>query len=180
MESEPNLASWEQLVKLHRQPLFSYCYHMLRHKQEAEDAVQEAFFQAMRRPRGIADISNARAWLYKIAHRHCLNVMKRKNRLSFLLALVKRETEAASDAPPPGAHPVEELLALLSPLDRSIVVLRIVEERSYEDIAEIAQTTAGAVRKRFERARRTIRQACGPEGGSSHDAQSKARPVSFL
>ncbi|WP_240647576.1 sigma factor [Paenibacillus nanensis] len=52
--AETNLPLAELILPYH-QPIFKYCYHMLRHKQDAEDAAQEVFVKAMRhgRPQSI-------------------------------------------------------------------------------------------------------------------------------
>ncbi|MCM3749503.1 sigma-70 family RNA polymerase sigma factor [Paenibacillus pasadenensis] len=161
--------------ELHK-PIFTYCYHMLRHRQEAEDAAQEVFLKAVKHLNGTGPpLHSPRAWLYKLAHNHCLNLIRRKRLLRFIpfnrdelcqAELPAEETPVLSEL----SLQVEQMLSLLQPLDRSILLLRIVDERPFEEIAAIVRATPGSVRKRYERARRKIKQACRPEGEKTHEA----------
>jgi RNA polymerase sigma-70 factor (ECF subfamily) len=61
------------LNDLYRAPMLRFCWGYLGNEQDAEDAVQEAFCKVLRTG-GVPE--NFRAWLYKIARRHCLNVLR--------------------------------------------------------------------------------------------------------
>lgn len=161
--------------ELHK-PIFTYCYHMLRHRQEAEDAAQEVFLKVVKHLNGTEPpLQSPRAWLYKLAHNHCLNLIRRKRLLRFIPFNrdERRQAELLAEETPMQLElslQLEQMLSLLQPLDRSILILRIVDERPFEEIAVIVRATPGSVRKRYERAKRKIKQACKPEGGQAHEA----------
>jgi DNA-directed RNA polymerase specialized sigma24 family protein len=75
----------EDLIKAYGREIFSYCYHLLRNKEDAEDAVQEIFLKAYYglEKKRIASIS---LWLYKVAYNHCLNIL-RKRKFKILISL---------------------------------------------------------------------------------------------
>lgn len=77
--------SFESLVRMYQQRIFSFCYYMLGNKQEAEDAVQEVFLKAYRKLKNYRYDYSFSAWLYKIASNHCRTELKRKKKWKLLL-----------------------------------------------------------------------------------------------
>src|SRR5687767_12428009 len=65
-------AAMEDLLKAHERPLFSLCCGILGNASEAEDAVQESFFRALRALHRFRGDSGFRTWLYRIALNVCL------------------------------------------------------------------------------------------------------------
>ena len=164
----------EDWIERYHYPVYKYCYHMLRHRQEAEDAVQEVFLVAYKQVSSAAMVHTLSSWLYRIAHNHCLNVVKRKRMLRFIPFLSEGWGRGSEE---PGYKGVESnldidaLLAVLSPADRSIVILRLVEDRPYEEIGVIVNASPAAVRKRFERAKSKLKRTIvKQEGGAVHES----------
>lgn len=81
---EGNTAYYEFVVEQLQQPIYHYCYHLLGQAQEAEDAMQDAFLIAYEKIKQCTDPTSFKAWLYKIAYNHCINIIRRKNRIHFL------------------------------------------------------------------------------------------------
>ena len=163
------------LIDQFHQPIYKYCYHMLRHRQEAEDAVQDVFLKAIKYTNEMDTIQSSRAWLYRIAHNHCLNMMKRKRLLSFIPFQPESSHSSLQDSSYTqleSSMEIENLLSILRPLDRSILLLRIIEDKTYEEIGAIISATPESVRKRFERAKQKIKKNCTPEGEIAHEANS--------
>jgi len=67
----------ELLDELYRQPILRFCYGYLGCHQDAEDAMQEVFCKVLQTTSVPDDF---RAWLYRIARNHCLNVMRSRER----------------------------------------------------------------------------------------------------
>lgn len=61
------LNRYEQIIDHFQNPLYRYCYHLLGHHQEAEDAVQDIFIKAYEKIRQYGQKGPFSAWLYKIA-----------------------------------------------------------------------------------------------------------------
>src|SRR6478609_11343730 len=73
-------AGFTALAARHRRELHVHCYRMLASFEEAEDAVQETFLRAWRARDTFDGSTLFRAWLYRIATRVCLDVLRRSAR----------------------------------------------------------------------------------------------------
>lgn len=164
---------FERIVALFQQPLFRYCYHMLGHVQEAEDAKQDVLVKAFERLNTYRKRISFSGWLYTIAYRYCVNVIRHKrmkHRLNqvFFRPQLDETTES-------GYGEVEMSLTLqdamdeLSPKERTVVILRLVEERSYEDVAAILNVTEANARKLCERAKRKLKDKLSREGVKTYE-----------
>ena len=135
-------------IMTYGQPLLRYCHHVLCDYHEAQDAVQTAFIKAYESRARFQSGTNLRAWLYKIAYRVCVDLLRQKKRQLF--------------APPRSQNPdyigpeLRRALETLSPLDRGLVFGRVLEKLSYEELSQIYGKSAAALRKRYERARKKL------------------------
>lgn len=135
-------------ITAYGQPLLRYCHHVLCDYHEAQDAVQTAFIKAYEARARFQRGTNLRAWLYKIAYRVCIDLLRQKKRQLF--------------APPPAPDPdyigpdLRRALETLSPADRSLVFGRVLEGLSYAELSQIHGKSAAALRKRYERARKKL------------------------
>jgi RNA polymerase sigma-70 factor (ECF subfamily) len=71
----------------HRRELTGYCYRMLGSAFEAEDAVQEVMFRALRAAESFAGRASVRSWLYRIATNVCLDMLRGRKRRAWPTAL---------------------------------------------------------------------------------------------
>lgn len=165
----------ELMLRYHK-PIFVYCFHMLRQRQDAEDATQEIFLKAMNHVCKEGEIRIESAWLYRIAHNHCINMLRRRKLLSFLPFGQERNMELsqeASYAQVDESMAISSLLAKLPVEDRSVMVLRIIEDKSYEEIGAILHASPATVRKRFQRAKNKVKKRIQlEEGEHEHEKQS--------
>lgn len=151
----------DDIIDEYGQRIYKYCYGMLRNKQEAEDVMQEVFIKAYRNMDRISDAYTISSWLYKVAYNHCLNIIRR-NKLFFFMP-IREELQLPEAYNDPAMEDSElsdqltEVISKLSAADRSVLLLRVIEEKSYEEIAAIFDKQPDAVRKQFERARKKVR-----------------------
>jgi len=164
----------ERAIRQYHAAIYKYCYHMLRHAQEAEDAAQEVFLRAWKAAGRSDDIQAIRPWLYKVAHNHCVNVIRRRRLLRFLpYRAVDGRLDAARAAETEWSEAIEVALDALSPTDRSILLLRVLEERPYEEIGSMIDMRSESVRKRFERARKKLQASFSREKeGTAGESES--------
>ncbi|WP_221356407.1 RNA polymerase sigma factor [Streptomyces beigongshangae] len=155
------------LVQRHAPALIRLAARLLGNRAEAEDAVQDAFISAWRRLPEFRNRSSFGTWMYRILTNRCLNVLRSRRPVASL--------DAARDVPAPehSASParmaeardaVRELRAaldLLSVEQRACWVLRELDGRSYEFIADAVGISQEAVRARVFRARRCLTRAMG-------------------
>lgn len=171
------------IIDAMQKPLFVYCYHMLGHRQEAEDAVQEVFLKAFERLDSYRETVSFSAWMYKIAYHHCLNLLSRAklNRVvTFLRAGIqtvsRHEGEKRVEDEEYLSSPLHVALSKLSAKERNLLILRVVEDRSYDELALLLDTKPATLRKQYERALKKCKTTVTMmEGGDRHDAISEVR-----
>lgn len=152
-----------EVVRVYQQAMYRYCLRLLGHRQDAEDAVQDIFvkaFEAIPRYRYTTGFSS---WLYAIAHRHCLNQLRNRNRQTRLLQRLFGSVPSA-ESPEQAmdsklfSPPLMSAMAALSPEERSVIILRVFEERTYEELGAILGCKPEAAKKRFNRARMKVQR----------------------
>ena len=172
--------AFEEVVRLYQHKVFNLVYRMLGNREEAEDVAQEVFvtvFKSIDSFRGEAKFST---WLYRIAANHCKNRMKYLGRRSYkstgeLDEAAEREIQSGPnstlrphvdgpDAVLEGLQlerMVQDGIASLEEEHRSLIVLRDVEDLSYEEIGSITGLADGTVKSRLHRARMALKDYMG-------------------
>jgi RNA polymerase sigma-70 factor (ECF subfamily) len=150
------LAFLETITTL-RPSLHRYCARMTGSVSEGEDVVQEALFHAYRKLDTFDDTRPLKAWLFRIAHNRCIDVLRRRG--------VREETEAQVEATAPVSiepidpvgpalgRAVEHLVLTLPPKERACVLLKDVLDYSLDEIAELVDSTVGGVKAALNRGR---------------------------
>jgi RNA polymerase sigma-70 factor (ECF subfamily) len=166
--------AFEEVVRLYQHKVYNLVYRMLGNREEAEDVAQEVFvtvFKSIDSFRGEAKFST---WLYRIAANHCKNRMKYLGRRSYkatgeLDEAAEREmhqngnVRAHVDGPDEVLEGmqlermVQEGIATLEEEHRELIVLRDVEDMSYEEIGSITGLADGTVKSRLHRARMALK-----------------------
>ena len=143
--------------------LYGTAYRMTRNAHDAEDLVQETFLRAYRAFDGFTPGSNIRAWLYTILHRVRTDAFRRSRRSPRTVEL----PDEGPPVPPPqdalaqGGEDLARALDSLPDVFRSAVVLRDVEDFSYQEISRILDVPIGTVMSRIHRGRALLRAALG-------------------
>ena len=145
--------------------VYSVCHTILRHHQDAEDAMQATFIvlaKSARRVRWRRSLAN---WLYGVARRVSLKAISTRSRAREC-ELLKAEAPVVEDtiAQHEDAMLLQTELARLPSRYRSALVLCYLEGRSREDAAAQLGCSVGAVKGRLERAREQLRQRLTPQG----------------
>ena len=173
--------AFDALIQRFHAPVFRLLCQMLGNSADAADTTQEVFLKAFRGIRGFRRGSSLKTWLYRIAIREALNRRRWWHRHQ------SRESSydddqvydhgklVATDEPSPYDHcaareareAVHRALARLPEVFRSAVVLRDIEDLSYEEVAEILDISLGTVKSRILRGRRALRELLEPERNSA-------------
>jgi RNA polymerase sigma-70 factor (ECF subfamily) len=163
--------AFEPLVRKYQQRVFSIVYHLVRRRDEVEDLVQEIFIKAFRAMRSYNFQASFGTWLSRIATNHCYDYLRhqRSTRVSYYWQLgedAERELEASAEGlSEQGSDHVEQaalreivdkLLERAPEKDRTILVLKELEDYSVEEIASILNLKPGAVKVRLHRARKRM------------------------
>lgn len=160
--------AFDRLVALHLPQVWATVWRVLRHREDTEDVVQEAFVTAHRALSGFRGDSKFSTWLHRIAVTRALNHVDRAEEK------LRRASESidplVSDGPraigtPLTALEAKELMRRLADcLEklpaawRAVLALRDAEENTYERIAETLHVELGTVRSRLARARASLKE----------------------
>ena len=168
--------AFHEMVRLYQHKVFNLVFRMIGNREEAEDVAQEVFvtvFKAIDSFRGDSKFST---WLYRIAANQCKNRIKYLGRRSYQQTGQLEESESQIQAAQPSllqphtdgpeqvlqGRQMETLLqqgiAALDEEHRTLLVLRDVEELSYQEIASIAGLPEGTVKSRIHRARMALKE----------------------
>lgn len=160
--------AFAQLVELNQDRLFASMLQITCSPDEAEEVVQEAFIRAFIKLDTFQRNSQFFTWLYRIAFNAALTRRRRK-RARVSLDQAREDnglevTDTADGVDEPMLREeriamVREALQTLTEEHRSILVLREMQECSYEEIAEILDISIGTVRSRLSRSRRQLKLA---------------------
>jgi RNA polymerase sigma-70 factor (ECF subfamily) len=143
--------AFEDVMALHETALLRYAARLLNNADAAQDVVQETFIRLHRRwgpggPQG----DHILPWLYRTAHNAAVDFIRREERLRALHEKAVEEsgppvTLPATDDPAERTRLALEHLARLAPGEREVLVLRLQEGLSYQDISRATGRTVGNV-----------------------------------
>ncbi len=169
--------AFSEVVSLYQHKVYNLLFRMIGSHEEAEDLAQEVFVTVFKSIDSFRGESKFSTWLYRVAANHCKNRIKylsRRSRTSGdgLDGVPEHSMEDAGSAPLQShidapdqileGLQLEKLLAqAIAALDeehRLLIVLRDVEELSYQEIGEITSLNEGTVKSRLHRARMAIKE----------------------
>jgi RNA polymerase sigma-70 factor, ECF subfamily len=170
---EGDFDAFELLFERYRTLVFRFAYQMVPRRDDAEDIVQEAFVRAYQNLHKYRDEAKFTTWLLRIVTNLCTDQARMSQRRQ---ALEQQEAAGALTWMTSGEiedpvnnleedrrkHALRRALAALPAHHRSVIVLRDLEERDYNDIAEILGCTVGGAKLRVLRARRALRDRMAP------------------
>ncbi len=164
--------AFEQLLLKYQTPIYNLCLRMTGNPEDAADMTQEAFLKAWRSLSSFQFESSFSTWLYRLTTNTCLDYLRSlKRRPQCSLTVEDDEGEeqvldVTDEAPTPeeallSAEERSQLVHALSQLEasqRQIITLRVVNDLSYAEIAEILDVKEGTVKSRLARARDNLRK----------------------
>lgn len=177
--------AFRELIEAHRDRVYNICYRMLGNRHESEDVAQEVFITVFKTIDTFREESKFSTWLYRVAVNHC------KNRIKYLSRRMDKQKEELDDqasgingvpigAPAPrnpdraleGAQMERLLQEAIDSLDeeqKTVVILRDVEDLSIEEIVEITGLPDGTVKSRLHRARLVLRKRLAKHVEDHHE-----------
>ena len=164
--------AFDELVRRYQGKIYRLSYKILRHEDDAADALQDAFLSAYRGLKNFKAESTFSTWLYRIATNASLMKYRKRrdNHVSLDQSQSQNEDAEPMQLPDWSAQPPEELLTAetrevmeegiqrLPEELRTVFVLRDIEGLSNAEVGEILELSVAAVKSRLHRARIALRE----------------------
>jgi RNA polymerase sigma-70 factor (ECF subfamily) len=175
-----NELAFRELVRRYERPVFSLVYRMVRDRELAEDLSQETFVKVLNAIDSYRPEHKFSSWIFKIANNAAIDHLRRRELDTLSLdgapdaVTPDRQEATALQVGDRNESPLEELearelgnqieraIARLRPEYRSCIMLRHIEGRPYEEIADILGLPLGTVKTYIHRARGELRELLGP------------------
>jgi RNA polymerase sigma-70 factor, ECF subfamily len=176
-------AAYAWLIGEFQQPVYGLVYRVVNDPADAADTTQEVFLKVFRGMKHFHGESSLKTWIYRIALHEAAN----RRRWWFRHKAKETSIEPAESEMPGGGehevqmaltdhgdspfesvvhhevqHRVEEELRKVAEPYRTTLILRDLEEMSYEEIAEVLEISLGTVKSRLTRGREALRQRLAP------------------
>ena len=164
--------AFDELVRRYQDKVYRLCYKILRHEDDAAEALQDAFLSAYRGLKNFKAESTFSTWLYRVAtNASLMKYRKRRDKHVSLDQSQSQEDEAEPlQLPDWSAQPPEELLTAemrevmaesierLPEELRKVFVLRDIRELSNDEVSKELNLSVAAVKSRLHRARIALRE----------------------
>lgn len=170
--------AFDELVERYQTRLVNFIYRTVGDRERAEDLVQEVFIRVYRHLHRFDRSKKFSTWVYTIASNLAKNELRNRSRNPLVLFQTVRKNWQDEDRPlqfeDPNSRPddlyrkrhlrevVEQSVAKLPEHHRSVFVLRELEGKSYDEIAEITGCNLGTVKSRLNRARTSFAELVQP------------------
>ena len=168
--------AFRELVRRYERPVFSLIFRMVRDREMAEDLAQDTFIKVLNNIDRYRPEFKFSSWLFKIANNITIDHLRRRQVDTISIegspdaVTAERARATAVTITSGGESPLEELesrelggqieaaIAKLRPEYRACIILRHVEDYSYDEIAEIVKLPLGTVKTYIHRARQELRE----------------------
>lgn len=158
------------ILRVQGDRVYGYALHFLRNHQDAEDVTQEVFVRLWQQC-GVQDERGRVAWLLRVTHNLCVDLIRRRQAHERRIAALNRETGSPAGAagPPPddaivklaaseGAAGLEVALQEMPASMRSLLLWHYHEGLTYPEIGRIVGAKGSTIKVRVFRARQMLRR----------------------
>lgn len=164
------IRAFEILVQRYKNPLINYVFRFLGDYEACVDIVQETMIKVYRNKDSYKSIAKFSTWIFTIAGNLARTEYQRRRRRKIFSLSSYGEGEEMYEIPDESYRPdqitdtgikdeiIQKALMKISPVYRNMVVLRDIQELSYEEIAEITGTNVGTVKSRINRGRAQLQK----------------------
>lgn len=162
--------AYEILVNRYKNPLTNFVFRFLGDYEACTDIVQETMIKVYRNKDSYKSIAKFSTWIYTIAGNLARTEYQRRKRRNIFSINSYGEDEEGFDIPDESARPdvltdsgikdeiIQKALLKVSDAYRNMVILRDIQELSYEEISEITGVNVGTVKSRINRGRAQLQK----------------------
>lgn len=166
--------AYAHIINKYKNQLYATILRMTKNPQDAQDLVQDAFIKVYRSLDKYDANGSFSGWLYRVAINNCMDEF-RKKRYSMTQIEIDEERVVEPNHPElvflkkEKSRQLERLIATLPEDERLIILLRYVNEISYEEIGEVMDVPLSTVRNKLHRAKKKMRETVKRKGGYFHE-----------
>jgi len=156
-----NSNAFDELIKMHQEKVFRLAYRMLDNRDDALDVVQETFSRAYRSLKSFRGESSFKSWVTRIATNLCISRYRRKRifiDIEEMLGLGKTphwDMEIDADV---HRKALSKAMTTLTSRERAVFVLRMEEELTIEQTAQMLKIAGGTVKALLHRANEKMKK----------------------
>ena len=154
--------AFSELVRRHQKQVHRFLLRMLGSHDDAMELTQEAFIKAWQALPQWRPEAQFRTWLFRIANNAAFDALRHRKLIEFVPLEDSFDAPGSEPDPAHQAQVTQEVRQLdvslkkLAPEHRQILLLREVEEMSYEEIGSVLSLNEGTVKSRLARARAAL------------------------
>lgn len=168
-----DVEAFEKLIASYQRKVYTIAYRYMGKREEAEDLAQEAFIKVFRSIKSFRGESSFQTWLYHVVSNVCRDALRKNSRraedyldcaITTEKGEIKREVADWSLSPEQVVESKElgeflqSMINQLSPQHKEVIIMREIQDMSYEEIANELGCSLGTVKSRLSRARRSLRE----------------------
>lgn len=182
-----NQDAFAQLLQIYEKPVYNLCLRMTGNAEDAADMTQEAFLKIWRGIEQYKFESSFSTWIYRLTSNVCIDFLRGKKRRQTVSITVEEDQDGSVELDVPDTAPLPEeqvlhretqdeiskAMDLLDEEFRLILTLRIIEDLSYEEIAQVMDIKVGTVKSRLARARGKLKNILTESGNKEKMKASK-------
>ncbi len=165
-----NKQTYANIIDHYKNPLYATILRMTKNPHDAQDLLQEAFIKVYQQLDKYDEKGSFSSWLYRVAINHCMDTFRKKH---VKTSHIELNEEQAVDPNHPEvvflkkeeSRQVERLIGTLPEDERLIILLRYVNEMSYDEISVLTEVPLSTVRNKIHRAKQKMRSTVKREGG---------------
>lgn len=166
LQAEENLSYFSVLTERHEKSILKKCKTYVKDEDTAEDLCQEILIKVFLKIKYFRREAKFSTWLFAIVHNTCMDYL-RKNKKSQVLKVITEKMadevaemiEGVDEIPEELSFQIlEELLEVISPEEKMLLLLKYKEKHSIKDIQESLGLSESAVKMRLKRARKHVNE----------------------
>jgi RNA polymerase sigma-70 factor (ECF subfamily) len=162
--------AYEILIQRYKNPLINYIYRFLGDYEACADIVQETMIKVYRNKDSYKSIARFSTWIYTIAGNLARTEYQRRKKRNIFSISSYGDDDETFDIPDESARPdvitdsgikneiIQKALLKVSDSYREMVILRDIQEMSYDEIAEVTGIAVGTVKSRINRGRTQLQK----------------------
>jgi RNA polymerase sigma-70 factor (ECF subfamily) len=158
---------FSELVQKYQNKIFAYVYKIVNHKEEAEDIVQETFIKVYKNLNSFDADRKFSSWLYRISHNETINYLKKNKKVTtlyyqegdYLFNSLKYEKDLIKELiTKEDDQRLKMVLEKLPFKYKEVIILKYLEDKSYEEIAQILNKPINTIGTLINRAKKHLKE----------------------